>query len=51
VKIKKALTNLPIPRSLRDETFEQEQERELETEVEREILGLDNRARREHNEQ
>ena len=38
---------LPVPRNMRGETFEQEQARELEDELQREILGLGKRARRE----
>ncbi len=50
MKIKKAIQTLSIPKGIRNETFEQEQDRELEAEVQREILGLDNRARREYGE-
>ena len=49
-KIFKPRPNLPTPVNQRNETFEQEQNRELEDEVRREILGLDNRARREYSE-
>ena len=42
---------LPVPRNMRGETFEQEQTRELEDELQREIIGLDNRARRNRTEE
>ena len=50
MKIKKAIPNLPLPRNSRGETFEQEQCGELESELLREILGLDKRARSEYHE-
>ena len=50
-KIFKPRPNLPTPVNQCNETFEQEQSRVLEEEeVRREILGLDNRARREYSE-
>jgi hypothetical protein len=45
MKIKKAIPNLPLPLNREGRTFEEEQNRELESELLREIFGFDKRAR------
>jgi hypothetical protein len=45
VKNGKGVPNLPIPRNQEGQTFEQEQDHELESELLREIFGLDKQAR------